>query len=161
MAAVEPGNYHVRMLSAFALAALAVPLDKVLDRVLEDPALRGASVGLVVLDREGEVLYAHDPDRRLVPASTAKWVTAAAAVRERGLDATWQTGIHATGFLEGDVLQGDVVIAGGGDPSLGDPDPRVLFDAIAWALREQGIARVAGDVVVDTSALPGPGLGRG
>src|SRR5688572_25134533 len=149
------------MLSAFALAAVAVPLDRVLDRVIDDPALHGASVGLVVLAADGEVLYAHDPDRRLVPASTTKWVTAAAVVNERGLDHAFETGVYATGWLEGNVLRGDVVVAGSCDPSLGDPDPRPLFVAIAEALRAQGIERVAGDVVVDTSALRGPGLGRG
>lgn len=141
--------------------ALAMPLHRALDDVLDDPALRGASVGVVVLGADGDVLYAHDPDRRLVPASTAKWVTAAAVLAERGLAATYETGLYATGELEGDVLHGDVVVAGVGDPSLGEPDPRALFATFAAFLREQGIARVAGDLVVDTSAIPGPGLGPG
>ncbi|MEQ1507936.1 MAG: D-alanyl-D-alanine carboxypeptidase, partial [Myxococcota bacterium] len=142
--------------------AAAMPLSKAVDRALEaDDALVGASIGLEVVDGAGEVRVAVDPDRRLIPASITKWVTAAAAAETLSLDFRFETGIAATGYTEGDVLHGDLVVIGGGDPSLGDPEVGIVAADVAALLRGLGVSAVDGDVVVDASRFDGPPHGPG
>ncbi|MEQ1572319.1 MAG: D-alanyl-D-alanine carboxypeptidase, partial [Myxococcota bacterium] len=141
--------------------ALATPLDKAIDRALSDPALAGASAGVAVYDAGGGARLGFDAERRLVPASTSKWITAAAAVRDLGLEHQFRTRIGARGYTEGADLVGDVVIVGGGDPSLGDPDPTAVVQQVVDAVRAGEIARIRGSVVVDASASAGPALGPG
>ena len=84
------------------------------------PALAGApspTIGLgprdalLVTDPDGQVLAAHNPDRRLVPASTLKVVTALAARHYLGADFRFQTDF----FLDPD---GRLLVKGYGDPLL-------------------------------------------
>ena len=65
-------SQHTEALERGSLAAR-------LDAVLRAPPLERARVSaLVVRDSDGEVLYAHDPDRALTPASNMKIFTAIA-----------------------------------------------------------------------------------
>src|SRR5579885_1831737 len=67
------------------LASLLVQLAaKNLDAVLDDPALRGAVLGVCVLDSSGKELYSRNPDLRLIPASNQKLITGAYALHELG-----------------------------------------------------------------------------
>jgi D-alanyl-D-alanine carboxypeptidase/D-alanyl-D-alanine-endopeptidase (penicillin-binding protein 4) len=141
--------------------ALATRLERALDKVLDTPLLEGSSYGIVVWDGAGEERYARDPDRRLIPASTTKWITAAAAAHTLGLDHRFSTTIAARGYTQGDVLYGDLVVAGGGDPSLGERDPRELLQLVVDVVRAHGIARIEGTVLVDDSAFVGPPYGPG
>jgi D-alanyl-D-alanine carboxypeptidase/D-alanyl-D-alanine-endopeptidase (penicillin-binding protein 4) len=141
--------------------ALATRLERALDKVLDTPVLEGASYGIVVWDGEGEERFARDPDRRLIPASTTKWITAAAAAHTLGMDHRFATTIAATGYTQGDVLHGDLVVVGGGDPSLGERDPRAFLSYVVDVVRAHGISRIEGHVVVDESAFLGPPYGPG
>lgn len=80
-----------------------------LDAILRDPALRGASVGAIVTDSSGRVLYARDADRRMTPASNQKLFTVAFAFDRLGPGyraATWfrkigdETRIESDGTLD-------------------------------------------------------------
>lgn len=84
------------------------------------------------------------------PASTLKVVTALYALDK--LDPTHQfaTRIFATGPVKDGRLEGDLVLAGGGDPTL---DTDRLAD-LAIAVREAGISEVTGRLLVWANALP-------
>ena len=65
--------------------AAADPLTARLEAALSARALRGARVAaLVVAEKDGDVLYAREPDRALVPASNQKILTAIAALHSFG-----------------------------------------------------------------------------
>ena len=141
-------------------AALVGPgaLGRSLDAALDDPALARAHVGISVRAAgSGEVLYERSGHRRFTTASTAKLLTAAAALERLGPGFRWATGLAACGPAEEGTLRGDLVITGAGDPTIG---PGRLS---AWAdsLRAAGIRRIAGDVVADDRAFPPPIWGRG
>jgi PBP4 family serine-type D-alanyl-D-alanine carboxypeptidase len=154
--------------------ALAARIDRILDR----PELRGASVGIEVRRQaDGEVLYEHDADRLLPPASTAKLVTCAAALRLLGKDYRFETTLVRRGPIARGVLRGDLVLVASGDPNLsqrvapngtlrfvdGDHtyagflddaevvpgDPLAVLGALADEARRSGIRRIQGAVVVD------------
>ena len=81
------------------------------------------------------------------PASTMKLVTSYAALDILGPAYTWKTRVYSTGFLEGDVLHGDIIIQGGGDPRLVIENFWVLLRQI----RAAGIRHIQGKVILDSS----------
>lgn len=124
-----------------------------LDRILRDPALARAHVGMKVTVAEtGEVLYERAAERRFVPASNVKLVTAAAALDVLGPEHRWATRLHAAGPVRDGTLEGDLWIVGDGDPRL----TRERVDRWPGLLARAGIRRVAGDVVADDRAFAGP-----
>lgn len=79
----------------------------------------GGSVAYVLMDaRTGELLEALGPDLPLPPASVAKAVTALYALEKLGSGYRFQTRVLATGPVTGGMVQGDIVLVGGGDPTL-------------------------------------------
>jgi D-alanyl-D-alanine carboxypeptidase/D-alanyl-D-alanine-endopeptidase (penicillin-binding protein 4) len=118
------------------------------DRALADRGLRGAQVGIVVADLgSGEVLYEREPDTPLVPASLTKLATSAAALWSLDPDYRFRTVLLGGGRKEGERYVGDLHLKAWGDPVLVEERLWVL----AEQLRQKGIRRVDGDVVVDDS----------
>lgn len=111
----------------------------------------GGKISLAVADaRTGRMLEVHDPRSMLPPASVAKAMTALYALDALGPSYRFRTRIIATGPLDAGVLQGDLVLVGGGDPTL---DTDVLGD-LAAELRAIGLRRVAGRFLYYDAALP-------
>lgn len=106
------------------------------------------SVWVQPVDAQSPAL-AINADAPMNPASVMKLVTAFAALERLGPAHTWRTQVAATGRVQDGVLQGDLHLIGGADPVLG-------YDRL-WKLlrriRALGIERVAGDIVLDASAL--------
>lgn len=124
-----------------------------LDAILADPALQRAHVGLkVVVAETGEVLYERSAERRFIPASNVKLLTAAVALDELGPDHRWTTRLYAGGPIREGALRGDLWIVGDGDPRL----TRDEVDRWPGLLRQAGIRRIAGDVVGDDRAFTDP-----
>ena len=129
-----------------------------LERVLSDPALIRADVGLVVQVAEtGEILFEQLGEKLYVPASNTKIVTGAVALDALGADYRWETRIVADGPIADGVLAGDLWIIGEGDPWL----ERSELEKWPGLLREAGIRRIEGDVIGDDRAFPGPQWGQG
>jgi len=129
-----------------------------LDRILADPALTRAHVGLAVQVAEtGEVLYELQGEKLFVPASNTKIVTAAVALDALGPAHRWETTFAADGTLTDGVLQGDLWIVGGGDPWL----TREAVESWPQLLERAGIRRITGDVIGDDRAFAGPQWGQG
>ncbi|AWK88947.1 D-alanyl-D-alanine carboxypeptidase/D-alanyl-D-alanine endopeptidase [Azospirillum thermophilum] len=109
------------------------------------------AVGYLVFELEsGRAVAAQQPDRPFIPASVAKVPTVAAALALLGPDHRFTTAVHATGPVRGGVVQGDLVLRGGGDPSLATEG---LTD-LAARLRAAGITGVTGRFLYDATALP-------
>ncbi|GAA5020929.1 D-alanyl-D-alanine carboxypeptidase/D-alanyl-D-alanine-endopeptidase [Kitasatospora paranensis] len=129
-----------------------------LDALLSDARLANAQAGVQVLDAAtGQVVYQHQPDALLTPASTLKTVTTAAALDLLGADHRFTTEVRTTGTRSGGVLRGDLVLRGGGDPSLLTQD----LDDLAAKVAAEGITTVTGRVLADGSRFERTGLGPG
>lgn len=117
-----------------------------LDDILTDPRLDGAQASVVVADAEsGQVLYEHQPEDRLMPASNSKLLSSAAAMDILGPDYTWSTEVLTTGRQAGGVVLGDVYLRGTGDPTLLYED----YQALAKQLKDSGVRQILGNVVAD------------
>ncbi|MBB4933490.1 D-alanyl-D-alanine carboxypeptidase/D-alanyl-D-alanine-endopeptidase (penicillin-binding protein 4) [Lipingzhangella halophila] len=117
-----------------------------LDALLDDPALDGATSGVVVrsLDR-GDVLYEHAADTALIPASNMKLLTSVAALDVLGPDHTFDTTVSAAEEPSGGVVEGDLYLTGTGDPSLTSD----AFDDLAAEVAGSGVTEVTGDLLAD------------
>lgn len=126
----------------------ADPVAARLEPLFADRVVQRATVGVHLVDvATGEVRFAHHADRALLPASTAKVITAAAALDALGPSHTFTTDVLIDGERRGDVLEGDLVLRMGGDPTMvADRLWRILRD-----VRVDGVATVTGDLVVDTA----------
>ncbi|MFO6464893.1 D-alanyl-D-alanine carboxypeptidase/D-alanyl-D-alanine-endopeptidase [Jannaschia sp. KMU-145] len=119
-------------------------------RMVEEAGL-GGKVGFVVSDaRTGEVLETYNPLRALPPASVLKSVTALYALETLGAEYRFQTRLVATGPISGGRLNGDLVLVGGGDPSL-DSDG---LNNLAAQAASAGLREVSGRLLVYDGALP-------
>jgi D-alanyl-D-alanine carboxypeptidase/D-alanyl-D-alanine-endopeptidase (penicillin-binding protein 4) len=140
--------------SAAALAALV-------DEALAAPALADG-LAVSVLDAEtGEVLHERAANVPLLPASTAKIATAVAALTALPADLRLPTRVVAG------AAPGEVVLVGGGDPTLagpraepGYPQPARLAE-LARRVREALGTTPVTRVLVDTSLYSGPELAPG
>ena len=81
------------------------------------------------------------------PASLMKLITTAAALDLLGPDYRWSTRVYTNGTQNGDVLQGDLIIRGSGDPRFSQQDLWQLLRR----LRALGIRQITGDVILDRS----------
>ena len=116
-------------------------------------ALRGqrvprSAVSIVVRDAvTGEVLLEHNADLPRSPASTMKVVSAYAALSTLGPNYTWTTRAWATGPVAGGHVKGDLVLQGGGDPTLSIE----RWWRFVQELRSRGISHIDGDIIVDNT----------
>lgn len=93
----------------------------------------------------GETLVAHNHQMIFRPASIMKLVTTQAALEILGPNHRWITRLHIDGVQNGDVLQGDLIIEGGGDPRFAYEDLWRLLRQ----LRAIGIREIRGGIVMD------------
>ncbi|ETK20358.1 putative penicillin-binding exported protein [Pseudomonas sp. FH4] len=130
--------------------------EQALDRLLADPALAGASVSLMVRDaRSGSTLYQHNPRTRLVPASSLKLLTTAAAMDVLSPQYRFSTQLLSNGRQQGARLMGNLYLRGLGDPTIQWAD----YQALAAKLAGKGIRQVTGDLVFDDSWFDAERLG--
>lgn len=125
-------------------------LPPALSEALRSARLQPSSVGLYVQEvGAGKPLLVMNAERPMNPASVMKLVTTYAALELLGPAFVWKTGIYETGSRRGDILDGDLVFKGVGDPKLTESD---LWMALK-AVRARGIREVRGNIVLDRGAF--------
>src|SRR5918997_1900929 len=154
---VEPAAPVLAALSSQAPAPDATVLAGGLAPLLAAPAL-GPGVEAQVVDvASGDVLLDQNGDDPSTPASTAKLLTAVAALTTLGPDATLETTVVAGAAAD------EVVLVGGGDPTLSRTVPSLTSPGaptVAELAAQVGAALPPGTevsrVVVDNSLFDGP-----
>ena len=118
---------------------------------LVDAAGLSGRVSYAVADaRTGLLLEGRNATTGTLPASVAKALTALYALDVLGAEHRFITRVLATGGVSDGVVQGDLVLSGGCDPTL---DTNALAE-LAAALKGAGIRGVTGEFIVDDTALP-------
>ncbi len=122
-----------------------------LSELVTQAGLAGKTSVQVADVKTGLVLESHNPLRALPPASVAKALTACYALDVLGPGYHFETRILATAPVANGRIDGDLILAGGGDPTL---DTDAVAD-IAKRLREEvGVTEVTGRFLVWGGALP-------
>lgn len=146
------------VLCAICSIAAAQTLGEKIDAILADPALKNGLQGVVVRSlATNQTLYEHNPDKLMMPASNFKLLVSATALERLGPDYTFATEVYTTGRLNNGVLDGHIIIKGGGDPVLVTND---LTD-LARQVKAAGISQINGSVIADESLFDKQRLGWG
>jgi len=132
--------------------------EKALELLLADSSMAHSSVSVCMLNTSNkETVFEHNAEKSLIPASVLKLVTSSAALELLGPEYRFRTKIGFSGNLNKRTgnLTGNIVIKGGGDPSLGSiyfPDYYIDFlsDWIT-SIKNLGIRKIDGRVITDDS----------
>lgn len=132
-------------LVAFSLHSWA-GLPGELDASLREAGISPDSLALWVAPVEGGTpVLEHQPNRAMSPASVMKLFTSQAALDLLGPGHVWKTRAWLSGPVHEGRLDGDVFIAGSGDPDL-------TWDRLGQWLRDwrsRGLREIRGDLLVD------------
>lgn len=119
--------------------------------VIQREAKLTGTVAFAVADaRSGAWLECDQEHMATPPASTAKAITALYALDVLGEEHQFQTRVLATGGIINGEVQGDLVLAGGGDPTL-DTD---ALAQMAAKIKAAGVTNVKGGLKVYEGYLP-------
>ncbi len=124
-----------------------------INAVINKPALSKVAFGVQILNAaDGSVVYSHNSDRLLMPASNMKIFTTAAALKVLGPDYKFSTKVF--------FHNGNLVIKGSGDPLLGDTVTLQKYGrSFGWEFNEIVNGIKAGqimeikDIIVDSSVF--------
>jgi D-alanyl-D-alanine carboxypeptidase/D-alanyl-D-alanine-endopeptidase (penicillin-binding protein 4) len=139
--------------SAGAWAAPGGSIPPSVTQVISAQRLPQTAVSFSIIDAEsGLPKLGHNPDTPRSPASTLKVVTTFAALDLLGPNFTWRTRASIRGDIADGVLDGDLILQGGGDPYM----TLERWWSFAHALRARGLKTIHGDIVIDNSAFTLP-----
>jgi len=132
-------------------------VNKLLDEILAYPHFKTADFGFLAVDiNTGEIIASHHPDKSFIPASTNKLITTATTLELYGPDFQFKTTLQYTGYIDTftHTLEGNIIIKGGGDPTLGSKYFEETKDAVflnSWVneIKKLGVDSVAGAVIAD------------
>lgn len=131
-------------------SALAQQLPVTVADALQRAEIPVAAVGVYVQEAgASQVLVAANETVPFNPASTMKLLTSNAGLELLGPTFTWKTQAYADGAQTGDVLHGDLIIKGSGDPKLVIEN----FWLFLRRIRAQGIREIRGDLILDRSVF--------
>jgi len=149
-------KYQTLLLILLSVAASGQ--ERALKSFLSNPVMSGASFsGCIINTKDGTTVWEYNSVESLIPASVLKVVTSAAALELLGPEYTFLTLLGYTGNLNKrtGVLSGDIIIQGGGDPSLGSPYFSEHYGSFlsTWIqkIKESGIKTINGRVICDDS----------
>lgn len=152
----------------FLLIFSALPViattQQIIDKFVSDPAFIPSSIGICITDvKTGETIASYNERQAIIPASTIKVITTATALRLYRPSFCLYTTVGHTGTIdETGTLHGDLVIHGGGDPSLGSAyrsrHTEDFIDQIIQRALSNHIKSIEGRIVVDNSLFDEPAI---
>jgi D-alanyl-D-alanine carboxypeptidase/D-alanyl-D-alanine-endopeptidase (penicillin-binding protein 4) len=124
-----------------------------------DAQVRHGIISLYVADAQtGKMVYEHNAQIGMAPASTQKIFTSVAAFELLGNDYRYKTVMGYDGVIKNGVLEGNLHINGYGDPTLGswrwsDTKEEVVIEKIMAVLQKNNIKKINGDVLLNDGAF--------
>jgi D-alanyl-D-alanine carboxypeptidase/D-alanyl-D-alanine-endopeptidase (penicillin-binding protein 4) len=149
-----------------------------IEAVINRAEYRQAHWGILIVDaKTTETVYAHNPDKLFLPASTTKLYSCSAALAALGPDYRFETPVYSRGAVKDGRLSGDLILVAQGDLTLGgrtdangsmafkdydhtyatgnrkaeltDTDPLAGLKSLARQVVAAGIRHIQGDVLID------------
>lgn len=157
-----PAKPALRYTTPRGVAALSSDLGAILAS-----RTRSGSWGAMVISlSRGDTLFAVNPDKPYVPASTMKLFTTALALDRLGAEHTFSTDVLRDGLMDKDgVVHGNLIIRGDGDPALSQRfvhgGPSAPMDMLAGLTSSAGVTKVTGDLIADASAFESRNIPEG
>lgn len=137
----------------------AQKLEQAYNTLARDPQAKYAITTLLVMDGStGKTIFGRNENLGISTASTLKTITSATAFSILGKNFQYQTTLAYSGTITPDgILNGDLIIVGGGDPTLGSwryagTRENVILQQWTTAIKKAGISRINGRIIGDDSA---------
>jgi PBP4 family serine-type D-alanyl-D-alanine carboxypeptidase len=142
-----------------SLAQTAEDTKQSIDATLSVPVFKNAIVGVLVKSLDsGRIVYEHNADTALMPASNMKILTGTTAVARLGTTFHFTTALYRTGEItKSGELKGDLYIKGGGDPSFTSLD----LIALVEEMKAAGVRKFQGHIIADATVFDDNRLGEG
>ncbi len=129
-----------------AVDSLNLEIVRRLDFLMKDSLLRHSQLGLYIYDLTDEsLLYAHNEQQLMRPASCQKIVTAVTALTLLGENYHYRTGLYLAGEQCENTFKGDVIVRAGFDPLLKSAEAQQLVDALS----QREIKTIEGNLILD------------
>ncbi len=122
--------------------------------IAAEPSMREAVTSICVKTADGRTLVNIGAEKKAVPASNMKLITTGAALHTLGSGYRFETKIGYTGEINEGILNGDLYIIGGGDPTTGSKDSIAVaveqtFRQWKDIIMKAGICRIDGKIIGD------------
>lgn len=115
--------------------------------IIKKHRAKPSQVGIVVRRIQNDTtLVNHNANTAFNPASVTKMLTGMFALDQLGPNYRWTTTFATNGKMDGDRLDGDLHLIGGGDPYITSERFLLMLND----LRDFGIRHIDGDLVVDS-----------
>lgn len=141
--------------TTLALAQQQSELPALVREQLSLAQIPDSAVGIIVqpLDAAGPIV-SFNASEPMNPASTMKLLTTFAVIDVLGPAFTWRTQFYSDGPLENEILDGNLIVKGYGDPSL----TLERLWLMLRELRQRGLREIHGDLILDRSYFQVPDL---
>ena len=118
-----------------------------IQKILKTQSRMAKNMGLVVFDlHSGQYDFTHNENKKFIPASLSKIITASAVMHLSNPYHQFETFfLSQTPVDQQGVLKGHLYLKGGGDPSFVSENLWILINH----LRRSGLKKVKGDLIVD------------
>jgi D-alanyl-D-alanine carboxypeptidase/D-alanyl-D-alanine-endopeptidase (penicillin-binding protein 4) len=131
-----------------------------IENLKNDHSMQNASWGFYAYNiSQQKVVASFQENLSLIPASSLKILACGYALMKLGPEFKFQTTLGYQGSLENGILQGNLVVIGSGDPTLGTDrvNGGLSIDAFltqwANAVKNKGIKKIQGNLVIDVSCV--------
>ena len=155
-----------RIITTICLAAMfagnidanAQDLQSRIEKLAFSDTASQAAVSICAIKGDGQKIVDINSSMMLVPASNMKLISTGAAVHQLGPEFRFETTIGHDGEISEGVLNGNVYIIGGGDPTLGSTDSiaaplEKVFAQWHAMLKNVGISKINGRIIGDGSCF--------
>jgi D-alanyl-D-alanine carboxypeptidase/D-alanyl-D-alanine-endopeptidase (penicillin-binding protein 4) len=145
-----------RVAAGFIFLILSLPaaaLPPAVEQAIKEARLPESSVAIWAQEVAApEPIISHNASVAMNPASVMKLLTTYAALDLLGPAFRWKTEVYANGEVRADVLHGDIMLKGYGDPKLTMEN----FWLLLRSIRARGIREISGDLVLDRTYFAAP-----
>ena len=137
--------------------SLTERLAKAINQLQADSQFKHAAISLYVIDtKTSEPIFNKNADMGLAPASCQKLITSATAFELLGNNYRYKTSVEYSGSIDGIALNGNIVISGNGDPTLGslrwqETKVPVILKKIATDIITKKIKKINGSILCNNN----------
>jgi D-alanyl-D-alanine carboxypeptidase/D-alanyl-D-alanine-endopeptidase (penicillin-binding protein 4) len=141
----------VLVLCLFLAGLSRADLTGTINSIINRPSEKNVKYAVQVIKADsGRIVYSHNANSAMIPASNMKIITTAAAMKYLGPDFEYVTKVG--------LVSGCLVVIGSGDPLFGyfdmdsqtGTEPNIIFQTIISALTQKNITTV-NDIIIDAS----------
>ncbi len=149
-------NLNKTILALFLIPLSLISQKNHLKNWANSSVFQEATVAVMLADIDKDsILFSHNAEKNMITASTMKLITSAAGLKTLGPDFKFKTELRFSDTIVNGVLEGDLIIKGYGDPTLGSKyfyDQQTAF-INQWVneIEKLGIKEIKGNIIGDGS----------